>query len=107
MYLVTLPLMWLPSMEAVYKAWLIVNYGVIATGAWLLYRLAFPERTTWVGVTLFAALLLNNYPLYEALIQRNIELVEWLMVIVAMAWYARHWDGRAGAMVGMAARFPA
>jgi Glycosyltransferase family 87 len=103
MYLVTFPLLFLPSLPDIYRTWLFVNYGFLAAGCWLLYRLAFPGSLTLASVTMFGFLVLNYYPLYEALIQRNIEIFELLLIVAAMTLYARRRDALAGGLVGLAA----
>lgn len=103
MHLVTFPLLFLPSLPDIYRIWLFINYGFIAVGCWLLYRIAFPGPTGPAYVTMFGFLVLNYYPLYEALIQRNIEIFELFLIVGAMTLYARRRDALAGGLVGFAA----
>ncbi|MBI4380685.1 MAG: DUF2029 domain-containing protein [candidate division NC10 bacterium] len=103
MHLVTFPLLFLPSLPDIYRIWLFINYGFLAVACWLLYRIAFPGPTGPAYVTMFGFLVLNYYPLYEALIQRNIEIFELLLIVGAMTVYARRRDALAGGLVGFGA----
>lgn len=101
--LVTLPLLLFESLTEAYRVLLVVNYGFLVLSGWLLYRLAIATRVTLVPVTIFGFLLLNYFPLYEALIQRNIEIFELLLIVWAMTLYARRRDARVGVLIGVAA----
>lgn len=103
MHLVTFPLLFLPSLPDIYRTWLFVNYAFLAVACWLLYRLVFPGPPAPANVTMFGFLVLNYYPLYEALIQRNIEILELLLIVSAMTLYARRRDALAGGLVGFGA----
>ena len=103
MHLVTLPLLFLPTLRDAYLVWLFVNYVFLAVGCWLLFRLAFQGSMTLPKVTMFGFLVLNYYPLYEALIQRNIEIFEFLLIVGAMTQFSQRGDAIAGSLVGFAA----
>ena len=100
---ITLPLLWLPSLPAAYRVWLAANYAFLIATAWLLYRLLLAGRRDLVTATAFGFLFLNYYPLYEALIQRTVEIFELLLIAIAMTCYAKRRDGAAGAVIGAAA----
>ena len=102
-HLVTLPLFAFPSLQEAYRIWLAVNAVLLLAAGGVLYRVAFPQRRTLATLTLCGFAMLNYYPLYEALIQRTIEIFEFLLVVTAMALYARRRDAAAGSLVGCAA----
>ncbi len=102
-HLVTLPLLLSSRLAISYRVWLFVNYCFLALALVILYREAIGPHVTIGRLAIVGGLTLNYYPLYEALIQRNIEIFELTLIAVAMACYAKRRDGWAGAVVGMAA----
>ncbi len=101
-HIVSLPLLFLGPLQEGYRLWLVVNYAFLIAGCWLLYRLTAPARATLLSVTAFVVMVLNYHPLYEALIARNIELFEWLLVVGAMTCYAKRRDAMTGILMGLA-----
>ncbi len=103
MHIVTLPLLFLPTLREIYQVWLFINYGLLAAASSLLYRIAFAKPPTLMKVSVFAFVFLNYYPLYEGLIQRTIEIFELLLIVAAMTYYAKRRDRVVGCLVGFAA----
>ena len=99
---VTLPLLFLGPLQDGYRIWLFVNQAFLAAACWLLYRVTMPSRAGMGPLALFGLMVLNYYPFYEALIQRNIEIFEFFLVVGAMAAYAKHREATAGVLIGLA-----
>jgi hypothetical protein len=103
LHLVYLPFTLLPERALAYKAILLACFGYI-----LLAFLALAVRGLRLPSTLTAWALLifvwaNFFPLYEGLIQRTIELLELLLIVLAYLAYVGRRDWTAGALIGVAA----
>ena len=96
LHAVTMPLFAFPSLRSAYLAWLLVNYVFIAAIAVIAIRLT-------DNVIVVVVVLCNFNPLYEALTQRNIEILELLLLLGAFVFYRRGRDTACGALVGLAA----
>lgn len=96
LHAVTMPLFAFPSLRSAYLAWLFVNYVFLAAIAVIAIRLV----DDWIVVVV---VLCNFNPLYEALTQRNIEILELLLLLGAFVFYRRGRDRACGALVGLAA----
>ena len=101
-HLVTMPLLFLGPLRDGYRIWLLVNYAFLVAGCWLLYRLTMAGRPTLMSLTAFGVMVLNYHPLYEAVLARNIEIFEWLLVLGAMSCYAHRRDRLSGLLIGLA-----
>jgi Glycosyltransferase family 87 len=101
-HLVTLPLFAFPTLKSAYMAWLFVNYAFLAGIAILAVRLFDPGHSA-LTITATLAAVLNFNPLYEALVQRNIEILELLMVLMAYALWRKGRLGWCGVVIGLAA----
>jgi len=104
LHLLTLPLVWLlGTLRQVYQALLVANYAFLGLAVWRLYRLVAPARRRGLYATLLAAVVLNFYPLYEAILQRNVEIFELMLIVWAMDSFVRRRDALAGVLIGVAA----
>lgn len=101
-HFVTLPLFAFPTLKSAYMAWLFVNYAFLAGIAILAVRLFDPGHSA-VTTTVILAFVLNFNPLYEALTQRNIEILELLLILMAYALWRKGRLGWCGVVVGLAA----
>ncbi|HXH40120.1 MAG TPA: glycosyltransferase family 87 protein [Thermoanaerobaculia bacterium] len=101
-HLVTLPLFAFPTLKSAYVAWLFVNYAFLAGIAILAVRLFDPGHSALTTTATLAALL-NFNPLYEALNQRTIEILELLLILIAYALWRKGRLGWCGVVIGLAA----
>lgn len=101
-HLVTLPLFAFPTLKSAYVAWLFVNYAFLAGIAILALRLFDPGPSAVTATAILAAVF-NFNPLYEALTQRNIEILELLLILMAYALWRKGRLGWCGVVIGLAA----
>ncbi len=103
LHAVTAPLFAFPSLRSAYLAWLFVNYLFVVAIAVIAMRVIDNGRPRAATVIVVVFVLCNFNPLYEALTQRNIEILELLLLFGAFAFYRRGRETACGAMVGLAA----
>ncbi len=102
LHFLTVPLIFAPTKELAMTIVLLVNYALVAATFVLWVRLLFGPRPAWVPMLLIGCLWMNYYPLLEAIMGREIELLEFFLVTAAV-WALRHdREGLAGAAVGVA-----
>ncbi len=102
MHLLYLPFTFLPDIKTAYRGILLCSYAY-ALAAFFITTCAVVRRPkTLAAWTLFIALWANFYPLYETLLQNNIELLELALLAGAWALLARGRDRAAGAALGAA-----
>jgi glycosyltransferase involved in cell wall biosynthesis len=103
LHLMYLPLTWLPTMDMAYKLFLGLSHAyVVAAFLLLTWHLGAWRRPGALLAWLVIAWA-NFFPMYESLLQRNIELFELLCVAAGYVWYVRGRDGAAGAALGAGA----
>ncbi|HEV2720814.1 MAG TPA: glycosyltransferase family 87 protein, partial [Thermoanaerobaculia bacterium] len=96
LHAITAPLFAFPSLRSAYIAWLFVNYVFLIAIAVIAIRL--------VDDAIVVIVVLCNFnPLYEALTQRTIEIVELLLLFAAFALLRRGRERACGAAIGLAA----
>ena len=102
LHFITLPLTWLPNLRLVCFGWTGANLFFLAVTAVLIYRMVAPPHPPGVFTIVYLALWGNFYPLLEVFRQGNIELFEFMLVVLACVWFKR--DAiRSGFLLGMAA----
>jgi hypothetical protein len=103
LHAVTTPLLAFPSLRSAYVVWLFVNYAVVALTAVMAIRILDNGKPTAATTLVVVFVFCNFNPLYEALTQRNIELLELLLLFAAYALLRRGRESASGAAVGAAA----
>lgn len=101
-HFLTVPLIFAPTKEHAMTIVLLVNYVLVAATFVLWLRLLWGSRPSWAPALLLACLWLNYYPLLEAIVGREIELLEFFLVTVAVWALRRQREGLAGVAVGLA-----
>lgn len=99
MHLVTLPLFACPDLHSAYRAWLFANYGFLLVVFVLLIRIFNLGAARWIAIV--AAL--NFVPIYEALTERTIEILELAFVLAAFLLMRSRRHRAAGVAIGFAA----
>ena len=103
LHVVTLPLFAFPTLRSAYVAWLFVCYVIVAATAIVAIGILDEGKPTLATAVVVIAVICNFNPLYEALTQRTIELLELLLLCAAFAWLQRGRDASAGIAIGAAA----
>ncbi len=102
-HLMTLPLFAFPTLRSAYVAWLFVCYAFVAAAvvlsAWIIDDGRPSARTLLIVGIAFA----NFNPLYEALTQRVIELIELPLLLLSFLLYRRMRDRTSGTLIAVAA----
>jgi glycosyltransferase involved in cell wall biosynthesis len=99
MHLVTLPLFAFASLRSAYLAWLIATYVFLLITLVLLWRIFDLGPARWIALLAIA----NFVPLYEALVQRTIEVFELMLVVAAFLFMQSRRQRAAGIAIGLAA----
>jgi hypothetical protein len=103
LHLLTMPLFLFPTLRSAYLAWLVVSWAmVVGTAILAVYAVDRGRPTLTTSVVVFV-LFCNFNPLYEALTQRNIELIELFLLVGAFVALQRGRELHAGIAVGLAA----
>ena len=103
LHALTAPLLAFPSLRSAYVAWLFVNYLFLAAAAAVAIWIVDDGRPRATTVVVVVVMFCNFNPLYEAITQRNIEIVELLLILAAFAFLRRGREGACGAAIGLAA----
>jgi glycosyltransferase involved in cell wall biosynthesis len=99
MHVITVPLFACRDLQTAYVAWLCATYGFLVVNLVLLDRIFNLGSARWVALVA----ILNFVPLYEALTQRTIEMVELTFMLAAFLLMRARRQGGAGVAVGVAA----
>lgn len=103
LHFITLPLFLVPRWALVPTVWALVNTGTLVLGFWLAIRIAVSKPPSVAASGVVAVLWMLYQPLTNCLAQGNIEIIEMVLVLGALAAMTR-WKGRAsGVLVGIAA----
>lgn len=103
LHMLYLPFTFLSDLRTAYRGILFVSYAYVLVSFLITYCANLRLPRTIGPLILLIFIWANFFPLYEALLQRNIELVELLLVAFGYAMYMRQRDGLAGAALGAAA----
>ncbi len=103
LHMLYLPFTFLSDLSTAYRGILFASYAYILVSFLITYCANLRLPRTIGPLILLIFIWANFFPLYEALLQRNIELVELLLVAFGYAMYMRQRDGLAGAALGAAA----
>lgn len=101
-HLVYLPFTFVPDLRMAYRAILFICYGYVLLSFLMTWRLNLRVPKSLGVFSLLVLLWANFLPLYEALIQRNVELIELVCLTFGYAMFIRRRDGLAGAALGIA-----